>query len=99
MTWSDQSIKALEHWIGIDTWYTGDLRDENRFFEFVFVLWENDEIWDEVDSRKVILNKVQEMHPNFSIEHAEKEIHQRVSTRMIDLREFLGYLKKTSRIK
>ncbi len=96
MAWSEQTMQALEHWLGPETWYKRHPIDDARFHVFIASVW-NDEhrIWDEVQAREIIRQEARRLHPGsdqLAAQVAEKRVTE--GTTILD---FLWHLREEKR--
>jgi hypothetical protein len=62
MKWSSRTQKALQTWVGRDTWHSGRGTDQGKFHSFVRTLWEeNRSTVDEKELAERILGQVREL--------------------------------------
>ena len=62
MKWSHQTQKALQNWVGRDTWHSGRGTDLSKFHSFVRALWDaNRDTADPKELAERILGQVRDL--------------------------------------
>jgi len=93
MKWSQQAQKALQTWVGSDTWHSGRGIDQGRFHGFVKALWDaNRSAVDQKELAERILDQVRELGTETKPAVQERAVRVHVNRAQCILR----YLTDTS---
>jgi len=93
MSWSAETMKALEKWLAPETSYKKHPIDDINFYIFIGYVWKDiHNFWDESMARDTIKRKIKELHPEWPPDLIEKVTEERKSDGTIIL-DFLCALK------
>ncbi len=94
MICSQKTINAMDRWLSPDTWYKLDKADDDRYFRFVRLLWEdiknlpNDLLDDDII--KLLTEQIEKHHPGFTHVTGNEEYIRRYQNRTRDILDFLN---------
>ena len=63
--WNDDTMKALQAWLGPDTGLKGEMAEDDRFYDFVLAVWDElQTLWNEAQARETIIREAESLHPD-----------------------------------
>jgi hypothetical protein len=95
LMWNEETMAALQGWLGASTWHTLHSLDQDRFFRFVHAAWmQHQRLWDEPWAREELLRESRRLHPDFDESERERVIDDRRRKAAIIL-QFLAFAKES----
>ena len=88
---SARAVKAMDAWLGRETWSTWNSQDDERFYKFVRAVWLSSEqgLIDEPSLRELLISRSCELHPAFNV----AEINREMGARVHRIQEIMDYHK------
>jgi hypothetical protein len=89
---SKNTKEALHRWIAIDTWYKLDKSDEDRFYGFVKLFWEDyrnlPSPISDPDIEEILTKEIESLHPGLMNLEGDDERLRRFVSRIRDIIDY-----------